>query len=147
MYFTFSGADVACAVADRVLQIMHDEDLVTRAADLGRTLERLLDEAVADHPNVADRRGRGLLQGVELVRDRGTGAHFGGALAPEVVTEALDRDVWLYPAGSAGVPDAILFGPPFTATETELETMVGVCVEAIDAAVTSLRRRDTAGTR
>lgn len=138
MYFTFSGSDVACAVSDRVLRIMEDEDLVARAAVMGTKLERLLDEALADHPNVSDRRGRGLMQGVELVRDRETGAHFGGALAPAAVGEALDRDVWIYPAGSGGVPDALLFGPPFTVSESELETMVGVCVESIDAAVATL---------
>ncbi|MEM7324771.1 MAG: aminotransferase class III-fold pyridoxal phosphate-dependent enzyme, partial [Actinomycetota bacterium] len=35
MYFTFSGSDVACAVADRVLTIMEDEDLVARAKTMG----------------------------------------------------------------------------------------------------------------
>jgi adenosylmethionine-8-amino-7-oxononanoate aminotransferase len=145
MYFTFSGAEVACAVADRVLRIMEDEDLVARAAAMGHRLSALLHEALADHPNVADIRGRGLLQGVELVRDRGTGAHFGGALSPEVVGEALSRDCWIYPAGSAGVPDALLFGPPYTIAESELETLVGVAVESIDAAVATLSTRSSTG--
>jgi adenosylmethionine-8-amino-7-oxononanoate aminotransferase len=138
MYFTFSGSDVACAVADSVLQIMEDENLVARAATMGRKLERLLDDALADHPHVADRRGRGLLQGIELTRDLETGVDFGGRLAPLVTAEAMTRDVWLYPAGSAPVPDAILLGPPFTVSDAELETMVGVCVESIDAAVASI---------
>lgn len=139
MYFTFSGADVVCAVADRVLQIMEDEDLVTRAGHMGSVLARLLDEALGDHPNVIDRRGRGLLQGVELIKDKDTGASFGGELAPAVVAEALDRDCWIYPAGSAPVPDALLFGPTFTVSEPELESMVGICLESINAAVGSRR--------
>lgn len=138
MYFTFSGADVVCAVADRVLTIMEDEDLIARAATMGTRLADLLEQALGDHPNVSDIRGRGLMQGVELVKDRQTGAHYGGALAPAVVGEALERDCWIYPAGSAGVPDALLFGPPFTVSDAELESMVGICVESIDAGVASM---------
>ncbi len=145
MYFTFSGAEVACAVADRVLQVMEDEDLVARAATMGDRMASLLNEALGDHPNVSDIRGRGLMQGVELVRDRATGAHFGGALAPMVVGEALGRDCWIYPAGSAGVPDALLFGPPFTITDAELESLVGIAAESIDAAVASLSAPAGAG--
>ena len=141
MYFTFSGSDVVCAVANRVLQILEDEDLVARAAAMGAKLAGLLDDALADHTNVADRRGRGLLQGIELVRDRETGADFGGALAPEVVTQALERNCWIYPAGSAPVPDALLLGPTFTISDSELETLVGVVVESIDAAVAVVDRR------
>lgn len=138
MYYTFSGADIACAVADSVLQIIEDEDLVARAGQMGSVLERLLDEALGEHPHVVDRRGRGLLQGVELIKDKDTGASFGGELAPLVVAEALDRDCWIYPAGSAPVPDALLFGPTFTVSEAELESMVGICVDSIDAAVAAL---------
>jgi adenosylmethionine-8-amino-7-oxononanoate aminotransferase len=139
MYFTFSGSDVVCAVADRVLQIMEDEDLVARAAVMGAELHHLLSEALGDHPNVADVRGRGLLQGLELVADRATGATFGGQLTPKVVAEALGRDCWIYPAGSAGVPDGLIFGPPFTVSQAELERLVAVCAESIDAAVASLQ--------
>ena len=139
MYFTFSGSDVVCAVADRVLRIMEDEDLVARAATQGARFRALLTDALGDHPNVADIRGRGLLQGLELVADRSTGATFGGRLSPKVVAEALDRDCWIYPAGSAGVPDGILFGPAFTVSDGELEQLVAITAAALDAAVVALR--------
>lgn len=139
MYYTFSGSDVVCAVADRVLQIMEDEDLVTRAATMGAALSSRLHDALDDHPNVSDVRGRGLLQGVQLVADRDSGVDFGGELTPLVVGEALERDCWIYPAGSAGVPDALLMGPAFTVSEGELDQLVSICVESIDAAVAKLR--------
>ena len=135
MYFTFSGADVVCAVADCVLRILEDEELVARAATQGALLAKLLDDALTDHPHVADRRGRGLLQGIELIKDKETGADFGGDLALRVVGEALERDCWIYPAGSAPVPDALLLGPTFTVSDAELESLVGICVESIDAGV------------
>lgn len=139
MYFTFSGSDVACAVADRVLAIVEDEGLVARAAHQGEELHRLLTEALADHPHVADIRGQGLLRGLELVDDRDRHTTFGGKLTPLVVAEALQRDCWIYPAGSAGVPDGVLFGPAFTITTPELERLVAITAESIDAAVAALR--------
>jgi adenosylmethionine-8-amino-7-oxononanoate aminotransferase len=141
MFFTFSGSDVSCAVAERVLRILEDEALVERADAMGRVLRRRLEEVLGDHPNVADIRGLGLLQGVELVRDRHTGASFDGALTPRVVHEALQRDLWVYPAGSAAVPDAVLFGPPFTVTGDEVDAMVTRTRDAIDAAAASLPPR------
>ncbi|MEZ5409988.1 MAG: aminotransferase class III-fold pyridoxal phosphate-dependent enzyme [Acidimicrobiales bacterium] len=144
MYFTFSGSDIVCAIADRVLQVMEDEDLVARAAVQGERLRALLTEALGDHPNVADIRGRGLLMGLELVADRSTGATFGGRLSPKIVSEALERNCWIYPAGSAAVPDGILFGPAFTITDSELEQLVAITAEAVDAAVASLRAAEPA---
>lgn len=138
MYYTFSGADVACAVGERVLRIVEDEGLVAQAAQRGELLEELLDDAFADHPHVADRRGRGLLQGLQLVADRDTGAGFGGELTPLVVAEALERDCWIYPAGSGPVEDALLFGPPFTITPSEVEQLVAITRTSIDVAVARL---------
>jgi len=138
MYYTFSGSDVACAVSNRVLQVMEDEQLVERAATMGARLSTMLHDALDDHPNVADVRGLGLLQGIEMVADRETGANYGGRLTAEVVAQALERDTWIYPAGSGPVPDGLLFGPPFTVSEAELERLVEVTVESIDAAVATI---------
>lgn len=138
MFFTFSGTDLSCAIADRVLQIMEDEELVERSATMGALLRRRLEDRLGEHPHVSDIRGLGLLQGVELVEDRARGASWEGRFTPRVVAEALKRDLWIYPAGSAAVPDALLFGPPFTVSPEEVETMVELAAEAIDAAAASM---------
>jgi adenosylmethionine-8-amino-7-oxononanoate aminotransferase len=134
MFFTFSASDVACAIADRVLQIMEDEHLVERADRMGGLLRQRLEEEFVDHPHVADVRGLGLMLGLELVRDRDAGTSFGGGFAPTVVAEALRRDLWIYPAGSAAVPDAVMFGPPFTISEDEIDQIVTRTRLAVDAA-------------
>ena len=134
MFFTFSATDLSCAIADRVLQILEDEQLVARSEQMGRHLRQRLEERLGDHPHVADIRGRGLMQGVELAPGGGTSRPTGGAFAAQVVREALSRDLWIYPAGSASVPDAVLFGPPFTVTEDEVDDMVDRTAQAIDAA-------------
>ncbi len=145
MFFTFSGNDGACAGADMVLQILERESLVERAAATGARLHQRLHEEFDDHPHVAEVRGRGMFAGIELVADRDTGRRF----APDaranyqVVGETLARDVAVYPAGSGPVQDAIMLGPPFTLGDDELETIVGVVHEAIDAVGSRLAGRST----
>lgn len=135
MFFTFSGIEVSVAIADRVLQIVEDEALVDRAALMGTILRARLEAEFAHHPNVGDIRGLGLLQGLELVKDRETGTTFGGALSPLITREALDRDCWVYPAGSQRVPDGLLLGPAFVITESQIDQLVTTLRLALDAAV------------
>jgi adenosylmethionine-8-amino-7-oxononanoate aminotransferase len=123
MYFTFTGNDAVCAGASAVLDILESERLVERCAAMGDILEELLTDALGGHAHVSDLRGRGLFRGIELRVDRDT-----------VVRECLARDVWIYPAGSAPVPNAVMIGCPFTVTEPELETIVETLRHAIDAA-------------
>jgi adenosylmethionine-8-amino-7-oxononanoate aminotransferase len=136
MFFTFSFSNLACAVADAVLDLLEREDLVAAAGALGKQLRARLDDALADHPHVAQIRGRGLLQGVELVRDRDTLEPFPAErrLAADVVAAGLRRDVWLYPAGSGQPQDCILLGPPFVVTDSDLDRIVEVLVASIDEA-------------
>ena len=47
----------------------------------------------------------------------------------------MQRDLWVYPAGSGPVRDAVMVGPPFVITDEEIDTLVGVLHESIDAAV------------
>ena len=143
MYFTFSGADLGCAVSVEVLRIMRREGLVERAATMGALLRRRLEDTLGDHPNVSDIRGLGLMQGIELVADRRTGADFPRSVdfAARVAAEAIQRGVWLYPCGSGPVSDALLIGPPFTIDEDHIEMIVEVAADAIDSAAAGLPAR------
>ncbi|WP_195210367.1 aminotransferase family protein [Actinomarinicola tropica] len=142
MFFTYGAQDVACAVASAVLRILDEEDLVARAATQGEALRRRLDDALGDHPHVAEVRGRGLMLGVDLVADRDGDVRFPreAGVFRRVVAESLARDVWIYPSSSGpDAPDAVMFGPAFTVTDEELDTMVEVLVASIDAAVAAFR--------
>jgi ornithine--oxo-acid transaminase len=61
---TFGGNPLGCAVARTALQVMRDERLVARSAELGAWLLEAL-RTIA-HPDVVEVRGRGLLIGLEL---------------------------------------------------------------------------------
>jgi adenosylmethionine-8-amino-7-oxononanoate aminotransferase len=124
MFFTYSGHDSTCAGASAVLRILEDEGLVERAAVMGSRLHDAVKAAVGAHPNVAEVRGRGLMLGVELR----------GLASADVVTAALARDVWMYPAGSgAPVADAVLIAPPFVIDDQHIERIVTVLGESIDS--------------
>jgi adenosylmethionine-8-amino-7-oxononanoate aminotransferase len=127
MYYTFTANDGACAGAAAVLDVLEAEHLVERAAAMGDVLGNLLADALGGHAHVVDLRGRGLFRGVELTPS-------GGRFTAAVVSECLARDVWIYPAGSGPVEDAVMIGCPLTITEGEIETIVATLRRSIDAA-------------
>jgi adenosylmethionine-8-amino-7-oxononanoate aminotransferase len=136
MFFTFTGGDAMCAGADKVLEILEREDLVARGARQGEVLARRLHDELGEHPNVADIRGKGLFRGIELVADRSTGEPFAPEVkfAQRVVNECLTRDMWIYPAGSGPVRDAVMIGCPFTISDAEIEQLVSTLRAGLDAA-------------
>src|SRR6516164_4422399 len=69
---TYMGHPLACAAALAVQRVMRRDNLLANVRAQGAHLSRRLKERFGNHPFVGDVRGRGLLQGVELVADRGT---------------------------------------------------------------------------
>jgi adenosylmethionine-8-amino-7-oxononanoate aminotransferase len=122
MYFTFTGNDGACAAAVKVLQIMREEQLVQRAATVGAHLGQRLRDEFGQHPAVTDIRGRGMFYGLEL-----------NCSKDAVVQAAMDRDMWVYPAGSGPVAEAVMVAPPFIITDDEIELLISTLRAAIDA--------------
>ena len=136
MFYTFTGHHASCAVADKVLEIMEREELVARAAKMGDLLRERL-ARLEGHPNVAEVRGLGLLQAVELVRDKDTLERFPASdhFVNKITSIGLQKGVFFYPAGSGEAQDVVLLGPPFTITEDEVDMLASVLEETIDLAV------------
>ena len=134
MFHTFAAHPAACAAADKVLQILDEEDLVAQAAQVGADLEARLQATFAQHPRVAEVRGKGLLLAVEIVADRDRLSHFPetAQITSKVVGAALRRGVAFYPGGTGVVRDIIVMGPPFTIGEKELSLIVDTLAAAID---------------
>ena len=68
---TFGGNPVSCAAALATIALLH-EQFVANAAAVGAHLMAGLRALQDKHPLIGDVRGRGLMIGVELVRDRQT---------------------------------------------------------------------------
>jgi adenosylmethionine-8-amino-7-oxononanoate aminotransferase len=138
--FTYSHQPVGAAVAREVLRILEAESLVEASATKGDRLLALLRDRLGDHAAVGDIRGRGLMVGVELVRDRETREPYPRAsrLAEAVVRAASERGLLLYSGtGNAnGIDgDVILLGPPFIVTDEELVRIADGLAEALDTAL------------
>ena len=143
--FTYSHHAVGAAVAREVLRILETESLVEASAAKGERLRELLDERLADHPNVGEIRGRGLMVGVELVADRSTREPFPRSQRlTEAVLRAARADGLLLYSGTGlanGVDgDSILLGPPFVVTDAELGRIASGLAAALDVALGGQRR-------
>lgn len=68
-HFTHEKNPVACAAALATLDIIEEENLGERAAELGVVALKRLHKLQQHHPLIGDVRGQGLLFGIELVRD------------------------------------------------------------------------------
>jgi 4-aminobutyrate aminotransferase-like enzyme/Ser/Thr protein kinase RdoA (MazF antagonist) len=99
-FSTFGGNPVACAAALAVLAVIQDEGLMASTADVGAYLLRQLRELATRHALVGDVRGRGLMVGVELVKDRST-REPAGEVARAVVDALRERGVLIGATGPA----------------------------------------------
>ncbi len=118
---TFLGYPLGCAAALAVLRELREHDLPKRGAALGKMLVSALRERTRNLPHVGEVRGRGMMIGVELVRDRTSKEPFGEAM-PHVLAEGFRRGLVLLPAGEQG--NILSLAPPLTISEQQLEFIV-----------------------
>ena len=69
--FTYTGHPVACAVANKTLEIYERDDIVGHVRRVAPVFQTRL-KALADHPLVGEARGVGLIGGLELVANKKT---------------------------------------------------------------------------
>lgn len=105
---TFGGNPVCTAAACAVLRVLAQDDLVSRAGLLGKTLHDGI-EALA-HPLVDYVRGRGLLQGIVL----------NSPDAKAVETAARTAGFLV----NAAAPDVVRLAPPLVITDAQIESFL-----------------------
>jgi 4-aminobutyrate aminotransferase len=125
---TFGGNPVSCAAALATLKLLKEQLLENAAAVGGHLFARL--EALAEkHRLIGDVRGRGLMIGVELVRDRETKERaFEERNA--VVTAAFNRGLLILGAGR----NSIRFSPPLVLTMEQAD----MAAQIFDAALSEV---------
>jgi len=136
---TYMGHPLACAAALTVQRVIQRDNLLANVRTQGAHLSRRLKERFGNHPFVGDVRGRGLLQGLELVADRSSKAPFDPKLRlhARVKREAMARGLMIYPMGGTvdgTCGDHVLLAPPFIVDAPLVDTIVERLGEAIDAA-------------
>ena len=124
--YTYSLHPVCCALALRNLQILEEERLVERAAEMGRLLMASLKQ-LEGLKGVGEARGMGLMTGVELAADRnGTPLPAPLAAGERVRSYLQEHGVLLRAKG-----DTIMIAPPFVVSEQQIDRIVDAIGEGI----------------
>lgn len=130
---TFGGNPVSCAAALTTLKLV-EEQLMANAAEVGEHLMAGL-RALADrHRLVGDLRGRGLMIGLELVRDRVTKERATNE-REAVVVGAFRRGLLVLGAG----PNTIRLSPPLGLTRAQADVALSILDEALSEVEQSTR--------
>ncbi|GAB7040082.1 MULTISPECIES: aspartate aminotransferase family protein [Catenuloplanes] len=131
-YTTHVSDPLAAAVALTVLDVVERDGLVARAAELGGQLTARLMALRDTYEVVGDVRGRGLLQGIELVRDKGS-KEPAEALGAAVTSGCLERGLHMNIVQLPGMGGIFRIAPPLTITENELHTGLDILEDTIRA--------------
>ena len=138
--YTHVGHSVACAAALAVQTVIARDDLLANVRRQGTRLMARLQDRFGNHHHVGDIRGRGLLQAIELVKDRAAKIPFDPALKvnARIKREAMARGLLVYPMGGTvdgRAGDHVLLAPPFIVTDAEVDAIVERLGKAVDAAL------------
>jgi len=114
---TFGGNPLACAIATATLDVLLDEKLAQRSAELGAYFMKRLREL--NNPNIKDIRGKGLLMAIELKEETGSARRY---------VEALMRNGLLAKETHETV---IRFAPPLTISKEEIDRAVEIIRESL----------------
>lgn len=120
-----SNDPVGCAAGLASIRAIEEDGLCARAEAIGARLRHRLEELRERHPAIGDLRGRGCLQGVELVRPDGSAATELG----DPVRRACLRGGLLFSIRRGG--SVIRLVPPFSTTDEQVDR----AAEILDAAL------------
>jgi 4-aminobutyrate aminotransferase-like enzyme len=114
------------------LEIMENENLIERSRELG---ERLLVELedVKEHPNVGDIRGKGLLLGIEFVKNKQTKEPIEITKINQVINTCKEKGLIVGKNGVtvAGYNNILQLSPPLSITEEDFMFIVKTLKESI----------------
>jgi 4-aminobutyrate aminotransferase-like enzyme len=129
---TFGGNPVSCAAANATIDAIVDEKLVDNAAAMGKVLRDGLDSLKAKHPMVGDVRGRGLMQGVELVADEPAGDRTPAVEATtRIFEETKKRGLLIGRGGLYG--NVLRIAPPLIVGRADVENALRILDESLAA--------------
>jgi 4-aminobutyrate aminotransferase-like enzyme len=128
-YFnTFGGNPVSCVVANAVLDVLEQEDLVANARDVGAYAQGLLRPLAERHECIGEVRGAGLFFGAELVHDRKT-REPASDIAEQVANRMRDRGVLM---GKTGIHGNVLkIRPPMPFSRANADLLIGTLDEVL----------------
>jgi putrescine aminotransferase len=129
---TYGGHPPSCAVALENIAILEEEKLADRAIELGPMLVERIRALAAKHVHLGPVRGRGLLVGIEIMKDAKAGVDFANRPAAGTQFRLALRD-----AGLIGIcvhpGNVLLLAPPLIISHSEIDQMVDMIDEGLGA--------------
>ena len=125
---TYSGNPLACSAANAVLDILADGSVIKNANQNALYFNNIIKEKFSGHKNVGEVRSIGLINAIELVKDKTSKEAFDSELriGYQIYKKALKRGVILRPLGNV-----IYFNPPLIIGQADMDYVT-------DAALASL---------
>jgi len=127
---SYGGNPLAAAAGLVALEIILEEDLVTNAERVGKVMLERLEALKEKYRCIGEVRGRGLMLGIELVRDRATKEPL-----PAAVTRALYQECLRRGLVAMAYSHVVRINPPLVITEDIALTGLAILDEALDAVV------------
>ncbi len=108
---TYGGNPLAGAAIDKVLDLFESNHIIDNVREVSKYLEERLDALADKYDDIVERRGSGLLQGLEFDHPVG-----------DIITKALDNGLILINAGT----NIIRFIPPLIITKKDVDDMIAI---------------------
>jgi alanine-glyoxylate transaminase/(R)-3-amino-2-methylpropionate-pyruvate transaminase len=127
---TFGGNPVVSAIGTAVLEVIENEKTQENCLKLGNRILAGLQKLKEKYTVIGDVRGKGLMLGIEFVKDRAT-KEPGKELCAQAVENARELGLLLGKGGLWG--QTIRFAPPMNITEADADFLLAVLDESIGA--------------
>lgn len=131
---TFGGNPVACAAALQVIGIIKDEKLMENATHQGTYLMKRLKEMQQQYPIMGDVRGKGLMVGVEFVKDPET-KEPAAQEVEDITNKCFKRGLAIITAGKS----SMRFAPPLIITRDIIDEGLEIFEGAVKEVAAQLR--------
>ena len=124
---TYAGNPLSCGIAAKVVNIIEREKYVDNASKQGEYLLEKM-QKLYSNPIVGDIRGKGLMIGVELVKDHQSKEPFApkSKIANKLMLNCFEQGLIVYPGGGAvdgEKGDHVLLTPPISINRREVDVL------------------------
>ncbi len=127
---TFGGNPVTCTAARAVIDVIEADNLRENASTVGAYFRQRLEELQDRHPLIGDVRGMGLMQGLELVKDRKSKEP-----APQETNQFMEecrkRGLLIGKGGLWG--NVIRMSPPLNISKTDVDEAFSIMNDSMTA--------------
>jgi 4-aminobutyrate aminotransferase len=125
---TFGGNPLSCAAAIATAKVIQEEGLLENARVVGELAMKRLTAMQEQHPSIGDVRGRGLMIGVEIVKN---GKEPDPKGLEKIAKHSLKKGLILLECGTE--KNIIRLAPPLIIREEEMERGLAIMEEALDS--------------